>query len=142
MQQLVTLLNQQIDVLSQLSELLDRELQLVSGREPEALMELLDEKSQLLEQVQQIDSSVSQHYLALSEHEKQDEVLTDRIDSAKSHLEQCKYKTAVNAKAVEQGQLKLNHLRNLLVESRARESLTYDKTGKTTGGQLGKGISA
>ncbi len=50
--------------------------------------------------------------------------------------------TDVNQVAVEQGQLRLAHLRNLMMEVRAKESLTYDKAGKKKGGFSGKGVSA
>ncbi|HAD89852.1 MAG TPA: flagellar biosynthesis protein FlgN, partial [Alteromonas macleodii] len=33
-------------------------------------------------------------------------------------------------------------LRNLMMEVRAKESLTYDKKGKPKGGTLGSGVSA
>lgn len=49
------------------------------------------------------------------------------MEQAKRLLDDCKYRTQVNQKAVEQGQLRLTHLRNLMMEVRAKESLTYDK---------------
>ena len=64
------------------------------------------------------------------------------MQSAAQILDECKYKTSVNQKAVEQGQLRLTHLRNLMLEVRAKESLTYDKKGKPNGGRLGSGVSA
>lgn len=48
----------------------------------------------------------------------------------------------INQKAVEQGQLRLTHLRNLMLEVRAKESLTYDKSGKPNASRSGSGVSA
>ena len=70
---------------------------------------------------------------------EEDEAL---MTNAKKLLDDCKYRTQVNQKAVEQGQLRLTHLRNLMMEVRAKESLTYDKKGKPKGGTLGSGVSA
>ena len=64
------------------------------------------------------------------------------IEQAKTLLSECQYCTEVNQRAVEQGQLRLVHLRNLMMDVRAKESLTYDKAGKKKGGFSGKGVSA
>ena len=64
------------------------------------------------------------------------------IDESRRLLEQCQYQTQINQKAVEQGQLRLTHLRNLMLEVRAKESLTYDKSGKPNATRSGSGVSA
>lgn len=132
-------LSKQVEQLSTLALLLEKELQLISSREAESLMRLLDEKSVLLEAIQILDGQVEQLINAVQEMTEKEEAL---LEKAKSLLDDCKYRTQINQKAVEQGQLRLTHLRNLMMELRAKESLTYDKKGKPKGGTLGSGVSA
>lgn len=142
MNKIKTALNLQISQLEELQLLLENELHLVSTRDPESLLNLLKTKETLLDAIQSQDQIISQHYAALSEENRKDSELNQLFDDAKSMVEQCKFRTSINQTAVEQGQLRLEHLRNLLLESRAKESLTYDKSGKTKGGLSGKNISA
>ena len=132
-------ISKQVEQLSTLVLLLEKELQLISSREAESLMRLLDEKSVLLEAIQILDGQVEQLINAVQEMTEKEEAL---LEKAKSLLDDCKYRTQINQKAVEQGQLRLTHLRNLMMDLRAKESLTYDKKGKPKGGTLGSGVSA
>ena len=136
---LTSVLRSQVDKLTALSGLLERELHLISSRDAEALMTLLDEKTQLLEEIQMLDANAELMFANGQSYTEEDDALTDK---AKILLDDCKYRTQVNQKAVEQGQLRLTHLRNLMMEVRAKESLTYDKKGKPKGGTLGSGVSA
>lgn len=121
---------EQIALLTKLKTLLDNELQLISARDAEALLKLVEEKQQVLESIQQQDAIVAELYQAESVSEN----VRALLNQAKHLLEACKFSTNVNAKAVEQGQLKLEHLRKLLIEVRNKESLTYDKAGRAQGG--------
>ena len=97
-----------------------------------------------LDAVQAQDDTIKSLYQSANETVKSDEnhAINALFEQAKQLVEQCKFRTSVNQKAVEQGQLKLEHLRHLLLETRSKESMTYDKSGKPKGGTLGKGISA
>ena len=129
----------QVEQLSSLAVLLEKELQLISSRDAESLMNLLDEKTALLTSIQALDGSIERTISDQGSMSEEDEAL---MENAKKLLDDCKYRTQVNQKAVEQGQLRLTHLRNLMMEVRAKESLTYDKKGKPKGGTLGSGVSA
>lgn len=134
-------LEQQVLNLENLSLMLENELQHISSRNAELLMALLNDKSALLEDIQTLDEKITPlHQNAIEEGT--DESTELLVSKAQTLLDECKYRTQVNQKAVEQGQLRLNHLRNLMMEVRAKESLTYDKTGKPKGGQLGSGVKA
>ena len=137
--QLTQALIKQVEQLSSLAVLLEKELQLISSRDAESLMNLLDEKAALLTSIQALDGSIERTISDQGSMSEEDEAL---ITNAKKLLDDCKYRTQVNQKAVEQGQLRLTHLRNLMMEVRAKESLTYDKKGKPKGGTLGSGVSA
>ena len=137
--QLTQALTKQVEQLSLLAGLLEKELQLISSRDAESLMNLLDEKTALLTSIQALDGSIERTISDQGSMSEEDEAL---MTNAKKLLDDCKYRTQVNQKAVEQGQLRLTHLRNLMMEVRAKESLTYDKKGKPKGGTLGSGVSA
>ena len=137
--QLTQALIKQVEQLSSLALLLEKELQLISSRDAESLMNLLDEKTALLTSIQVLDGSIERTISDQGSMSEEDEAL---MVNAKQLLDDCKYRTQVNQKAVEQGQLRLTHLRNLMMEVRAKESLTYDKKGKPKGGTLGSGVSA
>lgn len=137
--QLTQALIKQVEQLSSLAVLLEKELQLISSRDAESLMNLLDEKAALLTSIQALDGSIERTISDQGSISEEDEAL---MTNAKKLLDDCKYRTQVNQKAVEQGQLRLTHLRNLMMEVRAKESLTYDKKGKPKGGTLGSGVSA
>jgi len=137
--QLTQALIKQVEQLSSLAVLLEKELQLISSRDAESLMNLLDEKTALLTSIQALDGSIERTISDQGSMSEEDEAL---MTNAKKLLDDCKYRTQVNQKAIEQGQLRLTHLRNLMMEVRAKESLTYDKKGKPKGGTLGSGVSA
>ncbi|QJR81797.1 flagellar protein FlgN [Alteromonas pelagimontana] len=141
-QSLQSMLENQVTNLEKLASLLDQELHLISSRDAEALMNLLEEKEQTLEEVQRLDLAVDKQYQASAAQNEISDDIDALVDDAKKLVDQCKYKTTINQKAVEQGQLRLTHLRNLMLEVRAKESLTYDKSGKPKGSGLGKGVSA
>jgi len=129
----------QIALLTQLKTFLDNELQLITARDAEALLKLVEEKRQVLETIQQQDAVVAEFYEAETTVTEPTQAL---LEQAKQLLEDCKFSTNVNAKAVEQGQLKLEHLRKLLIEVRNKESLTYDKAGRAQGGGMLGSIKA
>ncbi|MDM7860179.1 flagellar export chaperone FlgN [Alteromonas sp. ASW11-36] len=140
-------LSDQLHNLKTLQQLLESELHLISSRDAESLMNLLNDKQTTLDAIQQQDELINQLFANEGDDPKsvianQPAEVQAQLEEAQQLLEQCKFRTSVNEKAVEQGQLKLEHLRHLLVETRARESLTYDRSGKPQGGSLGKGVSA
>ena len=125
--------------LESLKLILETELSLISARNPDALIKVLEEKQTLLDDIAQQSTEIASLF-------PEDKVLTtetqNKITALENLLGECKYRTEINEKAVEQGQLRLAHLRSLIVESRARESITYDKSGQTYSSSKGKGISA
>lgn len=132
----------QHSLLLELQCVLESELHLISTRDAESLINLLKTKEALLDSVQHQDSTIASLYAKASQAQKDDDELIALFDQAKEMVTQCQFRTKINQTAVEQGQLRLEHLRNLLLESRAKESMTYDKSGRTRGGSSGGGISA
>lgn len=141
-QALLQQLEQQCENLASLKALLEKELHLISSRDAESLMTLLKDKETLLASVQHLDEAVNPQLQALKNEGPLSNDIETRIEQAKTLLSECQYCTEVNQTAVEQGQLRLVHLRNMMMDVRAKESLTYDKAGKKKGGFSGKGVSA
>jgi flagella synthesis protein FlgN len=142
MSELKKAIKEQHKFLLELQQILETELHLISTRDPESLINLLKTKETLLDSVQQQDTFISRLYSKASQEQKDEAELVALFNQAKEMVAQCQFRTQINQTAVEQGQLRLEHLRNLLLESRAKESMTYDKTGRTQGGSSSGGISA
>lgn len=141
MPDLTELVKHQLTLLEKLQTQLETELHLISRREADSLTTLLAEKSETLDQLANQDKLIEQAY-STQYNANNSAAIDDLFGQAKKLVEQCKYRTEINAKAVEQGQLRLEHLRNLLLEARSKESMTYDKSGKPKGGSSTKGVSA
>ena len=142
MASLLSAIDKQSEQLTALKALLENELHLISSREPEILMGLLKEKEEMLALIEEQDKSISALFeKAKSAGENTDDAVA-RMNACHAIIHECKYLTQINAKSVEQGQLRLTHLRNLMMELRARESMTYDRSGKTTGDGGSKGYIA
>lgn len=125
--------------LETLKLMLEAELSLISARNPDALMKLLEEKEQLLNDIAEQDRTIANLY---QQHQPSNDEIQPAVTIIDELLNECRYRTEINQRAVEQGQLRLAHLRNVIVESRAKESMTYDKAGQTHSGKKGKGVSA
>jgi flagella synthesis protein FlgN len=142
MSELKKAITSQHTYLLELQQILETELHLISSRDAESLLNMLKTKEALLDSVQQQDTVISGLYKKASQEQKDDKEVVALFDQAKEMVTQCKFRTQINQTAVEQGQLRLEHLRNLLLESRAKESMTYDKSGRTQGGNSGSGTTA
>jgi|GEM_PF-157181 len=135
-------INKQLDQLKTLKKLLEQELHLISSREPETLIQLLKEKQELLSLIESQDEAVEiLHNRFESAGKEIDDNCHELLQQCKTVLKECKYLTEINARCVEQGQLRLVHLRNTMLELRSRETMTYDKAGKTNVGGSGGGFS-
>lgn len=105
-------------------------------------MHLLQDKQALLDSIESQDSAVETLYKRNEEAGTVPEACHELLQACKQTLFECKYLTQINAKSVEQGQLRLVHLRNFMMELRAKESMTYDRSGRTSGDSSTKGFSA
>lgn len=121
---------QQTQRLENLIQLLENELHLISTREAETLLALLKEKELLLNDIQLCDTQIQKMYIAAQADDNVTENIQESINYCLKLVDQCKYRTDINQTAVENGQLRLEHLRHVLVELRAKESMTYNRSGK------------
>jgi flagella synthesis protein FlgN len=142
MSELKKAITDQHNSLQALQQILETELHLISSRDAESLINLLKNKESTLNAIQTQDGVIEKLYTQSTTEQQNEPDLIALFDQAKEMVAQCEFRTKINQTAIEQGQLRLEHLRNLLLESRAKESMTYDKSGRTRGGNSGGGISA
>lgn len=132
-------LTQQISLLQALKEKLDNELELIVARDADGLLTLVNEKSDLLEQIAENDKVLQSARLSSGEFNDAQRQLAE---NGKALLLQCQHQTNVNAIAVEKNQIRLQRLRDVMMATRNKESMTYTNKGKTQGGMLGSGVKA
>ena len=141
MKNLIILLEKQQSNLVSLSDLLESELHLISSRDAETLTKILNSKTEVLDNISDTDRAIESAFDKIPGAED-DPKVEELLKNIRAALSQCKFRTEINQKAVEQGQLRLEHLRSLILETRAKETMTYDKGGKPRGGSSTKGVSA
>lgn len=132
-------LQQQVQLLSELKTLLAQELELVIARDADALLSLVSEKEIVLEKINNNDSLL--RAFSMDENGLTEDQLS-LMNSGKALLQECQHMTDVNARTVEKNQIRLERLRNVMLASRNKESLTYSAKGKTHGGMLGNSVKA
>lgn len=139
MSDMTNALTQQISLLQALKEKLDNELELIVARDADGLLTLVNEKSDLLEQIAENDKVLQSARLSSGEFNDAQRQLAE---DGKALLLQCQHQTNVNAIAVEKNQIRLQRLRDVMMATRNKESMTYTNKGKTQGGMLGSGVKA
>ena len=90
----------QLANLQSLKELLEKELHLISSREPETLTHLLQGKQQVLESIESQDSAIETLYKRASDKGNIPEACEQLLGTCKSVLAECKYLTQINANQV------------------------------------------
>jgi len=133
---LTTALQQQLNALEQLKATLEQELELVVARDADSLLTLVEEKQVLLDNIDGNDALVKASQTELNEQQQQ------LLEEATATLKACQQQTEVNALVVEKSQIRVQRIRDLMIASRNKESLTYTNKGKTQGGLAGGGIKA
>lgn len=134
-------MQQQEESVSRLLDLLQSEQQLISARNSDALQQVVAEKNQVIARIQEIDVLLERQAGESVETFTQPDV-KEQMERIQRLLTECKKASEVNRLAVEQTQLKISQLRNLLAESRAKETMTYDKLGRKNSAALGHSTKA
>lgn len=131
-------LQQQILLLTEFKQKLVEEQDLIVASNADGLLSLVREKEKLLESINQNDSLLKAANAAHSLTEEQRRF----AEEGKQLLLQCQQQTEVNARIVEKNQIRVQRLRNMMMATRNKESMTYTNKGKTQGGMLGGAIKA
>lgn len=138
MANLTNALQQQIELLDKLKAQLSQEADLIVGRDADSLMLLVSEKEKVLDEINSNDALIK----ASNDVEFLTEEQANLAEQGKTLLKECQRLTDINARIVEKNQIRVQRLRNIMIATRNKESLTYTNKGKTHGGLLGGGIKA
>lgn len=131
-------LQQQIQLLTEFKLKLGEEMELIVASNADGLMSLVSEKEKLLQSINENDSLLK----AINSSQELTEEQRQLAEQGKDLLIQCQQQTAVNAQIVEKNQIRVQRLRNMMLATRNKESMTYTSKGKTQGGMLGGPIKA
>lgn len=123
------------DLLQQLTNSLDalaacqqEELSAVVDREHAQVAQLAQQKVTLLEQVQQLDTTLSQH--PDKQQLKDNPELAQAVSDIKDQLAQVQQQNAVNERVVQSTLNSIEQLKQAILTSAKKDSLTYDAKGK------------
>jgi len=134
------LIAQQLQNLQQLEELLSVEKEVLKKHNPDALVEITEQKNVLLQTIQEFDEQNSQ--IPLFKDEIASGNHSEILAKIEATLLRCKDMNHVNGQVIQQSSLAVERMKNSLLENHNRSSMTYDSKGKTRGGLSSLGIKA
>lgn len=131
------LLSLQASYVEQLQVLLTAEKSALESRDVTELEKLSQEKQQQITHIAELDVKISQHLDAaelLSTYLSQKQQL-------ETELTQCQELNDVNGKLIELNLRNTKRLTDIIIRSRSRNNITYDKSGRTRGAFATLGIT-
>jgi len=134
------LLKQQLGQLQQLEAIIESEKDSLQQQDPEKLVEISEQKNQLLLAIQSLDQQFEQS--PQFKKEKSQGLFTDILEEIETILLRCKDKNQVNGQIIEQSQLAVERMKTSLLQSHNKNAMTYDSKGKTSAGLSSIGIKA
>jgi len=134
------LVAQQLQNLQQLEALLSVEKDVLQKHDPDALVDVTEQKNLLLQTIQQLDEQNAQ--IPLFKDEIASGAHNPSLAEIEATLLRCKDMNHVNGQVIQQSSLAVERMKNSLLENHNRSSMTYDNKGKTRGGLSSLGIKA
>ncbi|GLX83676.1 flagella synthesis protein FlgN [Thalassotalea eurytherma] len=134
------LIEQQESALNTLEQILIQEKDILTKRDPQALVDITEKKHELLLAVEQQDKQISIHPHFKREYESN--LHDDALARISEILERCKTLNHVNGNIIAQSELAVDRMRNTLLERNSKSTMTYDAKGKKSGGLSSLGIKA
>jgi len=134
------LIAQQLQNLQQLEELLSIEKAVLQKHDPDALVGITEQKNALLQTIQQLDDQNAQ--IPLFRDEIKSGIHKETLAEIEATLLRCKEMNHINGHIIQQSSLAVERMKNSLLETHNRSSMTYDNKGKTSGGLSSLGIKA
>ncbi|MCS4309178.1 flagella synthesis protein FlgN [Rheinheimera pacifica] len=138
--EIITLLDQQKQLLDELLLSLRQEIAALASRDIAALESILTQKTAQLQQLQQNDALLAA--CADITEQKQQTWFKQKVAGLDARLEECKRQNDINQQTLEQSQLTLARFKTELLASRGKSGLTYTNKGKPAVENKGKGIKA
>tara|TARA_R110001583_G_scaffold47264_2_gene148083 strand:- start:1200 stop:1631 length:432 start_codon:yes stop_codon:yes gene_type:complete len=134
------LLAQQHAQLQALEQVITDEKHILQQHQPKALLNISEQKNQLLLAIQTLDQQISLNQaFAL---DKAAGLLDHELTDIKSLLIRCQQKNQVNGQIIAQSQLAVERMKTSLLEGHNKTSVTYDSKGKKSGGLSSIGLKA
>lgn len=134
------LLEQQLTQLHSLEVLLLKEREVLQQHSPDALLAVTAEKKALLAQIEEFDRSIGSNLQFIDD--KKQGLLDEALSQVTEALEKCQEINLVNGQVIQHSQLAVERMKNSLLDSQSRSSVTYDSKGKTHAGLSSLGIKA
>lgn len=134
------LLAQQHEQLTLLSTVIANEKDILQQHDPEALLQISQEKNQLLLAIQTLDQQIG-----LNQEFAQDKAagkLVQPLADITQLLEHCQQQNLINGMIIQQSQLAVERMKTSLLESHNKNSITYDSKGKKSAGLSSIGLKA
>jgi len=134
------LLAQQFSQLKALEKIIIDEKEILQQHQPDALVQISEQKNQLLISIQTLDKKIS-----FNQQFAQDKAagkLTVELDEIESLLLRCQQKNQVNGQIIAQSQLAVERMKSSLLENHNKAAMTYNSKGKKSGGLSSIGLKA
>ena len=134
------LVDKQIEQLTSLYQVLEKELHAISSRDYELLNENVIRKEKLLNAIVELDQLLNQDSAANTINDDQE--LLNKVSTVNTLLNQCKKQNDVNQVAATQKQIESDKLKSILFGK--ANLTTYDKGGKAFSqtASISKGVKA
>ncbi|WP_413110734.1 flagella synthesis protein FlgN [Thaumasiovibrio sp. DFM-14] len=139
--QLISLLEQQHQLLIDFSRILDAEKSAIATRQSSNIEQLAQQKQAKLHQIQQQDAIIGRH--PERQQLNTDPALVDKVKTLQHLLQQCHAGNEVNGDALQRAQLSYHKLNNLFLQARGKSQMGYNSEGAATNiRSLGTNIKA
>lgn len=134
------LVQQQLTHVTQLKVLLLSEKEVLQQQSIDALTAVTNDKKNLLLLIEQLDQEIKSIVDIDSVHAEQD--IATHLNSIENIIIECKAINQINGAVIQQSGLAVDRMKNSLLESRSRNTMTYNSKGKKSGGLSSKSIKA
>jgi flagellar biosynthesis protein FlgN len=121
-----TLLQQQHQQLTALLALLGAESQDLTARDAQQVLQLSQQKQQLLTAIGQLDEQIKHESMSNSDEQQ------SLLEACNELLRQCQQQNVVNGQAISLSLAGLGRLQQLMAEARGNGAVTYDDKGRTS----------
>lgn len=134
------LLNNQEAELTKLHALLSNELEILKNRELSLLEQASIEKETILNNINQLDQTISQ--ITSLESLQQNDSHKEQVSRIINLLHECHKQNEVNGQIINNSQIAINRFKGMLQKSISNNTMTYDNKGKTSISKSSIGLKA
>jgi len=134
------LLSQQHQQLTTLAQIIGNEKQILQQHDPQALLEISQEKNTLLLAIQELDKEIGTNQVFAQD--KAAGKLTPQLEQITELLMHCQQQNLINGQIIQQSQLAVERMKTSLLESHNKSAITYDSKGKKSAGLSSLGLKA